>query len=72
MVYRGRHWGQAPEVDGQVLIVGGDVVVNTIQKVRITKGHAYDLVGEVVEGGTEAAILRYEASRQRPSLKGQP
>jgi len=63
LVYRGRHWGQAPEVDGQVLIVSGEVQVNTIQKVRITKGHAYDLVGEVVEGGAEAAVRQYERSR---------
>ncbi|MDR3673792.1 MAG: 30S ribosomal protein S12 methylthiotransferase RimO [Holophaga sp.] len=48
LVFKGRHWGQAPEVDGQVLIVGGDVVPNSIQSVRITKGHAYDLVGEVI------------------------
>jgi ribosomal protein S12 methylthiotransferase len=48
LVFKGRHWGQAPEVDGQVLIVGGEVVPGTIQPVRITKGHAYDLVGEVV------------------------
>ena len=48
LVFKGRNWGQAPEVDGQVLIVGGDVKPNTIQSVRITKGHAYDLVGEVV------------------------
>jgi ribosomal protein S12 methylthiotransferase len=48
LVFKGRHWGQAPEVDGQVLIVGGPVVPNTIQNVRITKGHAYDLVGEVL------------------------
>ena len=64
LVYRGRHWGQAPEVDGQVLIVGGEVAVNTIQKVRITKGHAYDLVGEVVAGGAEAAVRRYEQARR--------
>jgi len=50
LVFKGRHWGQAPEVDGQVLIVGGEVRPGTIQKVRITKGHAYDLVGEVVPG----------------------
>ncbi len=49
LVFKGRHWGQAPEVDGQVLIVGGEVAPNTIQNVRITKGHAYDLVGEVVD-----------------------
>jgi ribosomal protein S12 methylthiotransferase len=48
LVYKGRHWGQAPEVDGQVLIVGGEVRPNTIQPVRIARGHAYDLVGEVV------------------------
>ena len=47
-VYQGRHWGQAPEVDGQVLIVAGEPVPGTLQKVRITKGHAYDLEGEVV------------------------
>jgi ribosomal protein S12 methylthiotransferase len=62
LVFKGRHWGQAPEVDGQVLIVGGEVVVNTIQTVRITKGHAYDLVGEVVEGGMEAAVRSFEAA----------
>jgi len=64
LVYKGRHMGQAPEVDGGVLIVGGEVAVNTIQKVRITKGHAYDLVGEVEEGGAEAAVRAYEDSRR--------
>ena len=48
LVYQGRHWGQAPEVDGQVLIVGGLPVPQTIQRVRIAKGHAYDLEGAVV------------------------
>jgi ribosomal protein S12 methylthiotransferase len=67
LVFRGRHWGQAPEVDGQVLIVGGEVVPNTIQRVRITKGHAYDLIGEVVEGGAEAAIRAYERQRSANS-----
>ncbi|BDU70920.1 30S ribosomal protein S12 methylthiotransferase RimO [Mesoterricola silvestris] len=67
MVFKGRHMGQAPEVDGGVLIVGGDVVPGTIQPVRITKGHAYDLVGEVVEGGAEEAVRRYEESRRSRS-----
>ncbi len=60
LILKGRWRGQAPEVDGSVLIVGGEPVVNTIQQVRITKGHAYDLVGEVVEGGIEASTLAYE------------
>jgi len=67
LVFKGRHMGQAPEVDGGVLIVGGDVQVGTIQAVRITKGHAYDLVGEVVEGGAEAAVRSFEEARRSRS-----
>ena len=64
LVFKGRHQGQAPEVDGGVLIVAGEPKVNTLQSVLITKGHAYDLVGEVLEGGTDLAIRAFE-SRQR-------
>ena len=64
LIFKGRHQGQAPEVDGGVLIVGGEPEENTLQPVRITKGHAYDLVGEVVEGGTEAAVRAFEARRR--------
>lgn len=60
LVFVGRHWGQAPEVDGQVLIVGGAPVPQTIQPVRITRGHAYDLEGEVEAGAAEAAVRAYE------------
>jgi len=49
LVIKGRHQGQAPEVDGNVLIVGGEPRVGAIQPVKITQAHAYDLVGEVVE-----------------------
>ena len=35
--------------------------VNTIQKVRIVKAHAYDLIGEVEDGGLEASTAAYEA-----------
>ncbi len=61
MILKGRHQGQAPEVDGNVLIVGGEPVLGSIQKVKITKGHAYDLIGEVVEGGVDAATRDYES-----------
>ena len=58
--WKGRWRGQAPEVDGSVLIVGGEPRVNAIQNVLITKGHAYDLGGEVVEGGIEASTRDFE------------
>ncbi len=34
--------------------------MNTIQRVRIVKAHAYDLIGEVEEGGLEASTAAYE------------
>lgn len=69
LILKGRHAGQAPEVDGNVLIVGGEPVPGSIQKVRITQAHAYDLIGEVEEGGIEASTAAYEAraaAGQRP------
>ncbi len=63
LILKGRHQGQAPEVDGNVLIVGGEPVIGSIQRVRITKAHAYDLIGEVEEGGIEASTAAYEAAR---------
>lgn len=62
LVLKGRHAGQAPEVDGSVLIVGGEPRVGAIQSVRITEAHAYDLIGEVVPGGGEAAVRDFETA----------
>lgn len=62
LILKGRWQGQAPEVDGNILIVGGEPVIGSIQQVRITKAHAYDLIGEVVDGGLEASTVAYEAS----------
>ncbi len=61
LIAKGRHQGQSPEIDGNVLIVDGQPMPNTIQRVRITQAHAYDLVGEITEGGTEASTAAYEA-----------
>ena len=62
LIAKGRHQGQAPEIDGNVLIVDGKPEPHTIQRVRITQAHAYDLVGEITEGGTEASTAAYEAA----------
>ena len=48
MIVKGRHRGQAPEIDGNVLIVDGNPELYSIQNVLITEAHAYDLVGTVV------------------------
>jgi len=48
LLLQGRLASQAPEVDGRVLITAGQGEVGTIQPVKITKTHTYDLVGELV------------------------
>ncbi len=60
LIAKGRHQGQAQEIDGNVLIVDGHPKPGTIQRVTITKAHAYDLIGEIHEGGTEASTTAYE------------
>jgi len=62
LIVKGRHQGQAPDIDGNVLLVDGTPQVNTIQQVRIVKAHAYDLIGEVEAGGLESSTAAYEAA----------
>ena len=62
LIVKGRHQGQAPDIDGNVLLVDGTPRVNTIQHVRIMKAHAYDLIGEVEAGGLESSTAAYEAA----------
>ena len=45
----GRHAGQAPEIDGQVYLSGGEAAPGEIRRVRITQASDYDLVGEAVD-----------------------
>jgi len=47
LVAMGRHAGQAPEVDGQVYLSGGEAIAGTIVNVEITQSSDYDLVGEI-------------------------
>ena len=51
LIMKGRHQGQAPEIDGNVLIVDGRPKLYTIQSVRVTEAHAYDLVGVIEDEG---------------------
>jgi ribosomal protein S12 methylthiotransferase len=56
-VMKGRHAGQAPDIDGQVFLSGGEVRAGEIRRVRISQASDYDLVGEVT-GESEDAPLR--------------
>lgn len=48
LLLQGRLAGQAPEVDGKVLINAGWSDIGRIQPVKITKTYTYDVLGEIV------------------------
>ena len=49
LVMMGRHRGQAPEIDGQVYLSGGEVLPGQMRRVKITQASDYDLVGDVLD-----------------------
>ncbi len=67
-VMKGRHQGQAPEIDGQVFLSGGEARVGEFRRVRISQASDYDLVGELLDEATRAP----KAKRARVSLKVLP
>lgn len=58
LVMAGRHAGQAPEIDGQVYLSGGEVERGQIRRVRITQTADYDLVGDVIDDGPRATSTK--------------
>jgi len=61
LLLRGRMEGQAPEIDGAVLINEGTAEPGTFVTVEITEAHPYDLVGRIVSspamaGGASPAL----------------
>lgn len=60
MIIKGRHEGQSPGIDGNVLVVDGSPVPHRLSAVRIIEAHAYDLVGEVEVGGLKSSTSQFE------------
>jgi ribosomal protein S12 methylthiotransferase len=48
-VMMARHAGQAPDIDGQVYLSGGEARAGEIRRVQITQASDYDLVGELLD-----------------------
>ena len=49
LLLQGRHQGQAPDIDGKVIINDGWAHPGEIVDVEITEVHEYDLVGRIVK-----------------------
>lgn len=50
---RGRFYGQAPEIDGQVILPGAKAQTGDWLEVEITQTRDYDLVGQILGGATQ-------------------
>jgi ribosomal protein S12 methylthiotransferase len=49
LVMKGRHAGQAPEIDGGVYLSGGESRAGEMRRVRITQASDFDLVGDLLD-----------------------
>ena len=49
LLLQGRHAGQAPDIDGKVIINDGMAKAGEIVKVEITEVLDYDLVGRIID-----------------------
>lgn len=58
-VMMGRHGGQAPDIDGQVYLSGGDAKAGELRRVQITEASDYDVVGELLD---EPALVQARAA----------
>ncbi len=74
-VLMGRHAGQAPDIDGQVYLSGGEATPGTLRKVEITQASDYDLVGELTDetiGDVRHLAAAAGATSARVSLRVVP
>jgi ribosomal protein S12 methylthiotransferase len=65
LVMKGRHRGQAPDIDGEVYLSGGECKPGEIRRVQVTQASDYDLVGDLVD----PAPLARRAGKQRVALR---
>jgi ribosomal protein S12 methylthiotransferase len=67
-VTMGRHRGQAPEIDGQVYLSGGESVPGTLREVLVTQASDYDLVGELCSAEEAENLAVSTPARRRVAL----
>jgi ribosomal protein S12 methylthiotransferase len=51
LVMKGRHAGQAPEIDGGVYLSEGEAHAGQMRRVRIVQASDWDLVGDLLDAG---------------------
>lgn len=69
-VMMGRHAGQAPDIDGQVYLSGGEARAGEMRRVRIEQASDYDLVGELLDEG-EPSVTSDASPRPKPAQRAE-
>jgi ribosomal protein S12 methylthiotransferase len=70
LLLQGRHAGQAPEIDGSVVINSGEAKPGDLVLVKIDQAGDYDLVGGII--GVSKPSARSMAPRYQPPTQGMP
>jgi ribosomal protein S12 methylthiotransferase len=55
LVMKGRHAGQAPEIDGGVYLSEGEARAGEMRRVRVVQASDFDLVGDLIDEGSASA-----------------
>jgi ribosomal protein S12 methylthiotransferase len=58
LVMKGRHAGQAPDIDGSVYLSEGEAHAGEMRRVRVTQASDWDLVGDLLDQPPKAATRR--------------
>jgi ribosomal protein S12 methylthiotransferase len=58
LVMKGRHAGQAPDIDGSVYLSEGEAHAGEMRRVRVVQASDWDLVGELIDEGPKAPAPR--------------
>jgi ribosomal protein S12 methylthiotransferase len=66
LVMKGRHAGQAPEIDGSVYLSEGEAHAGQMRRVRVVQASDWDLVGELID---EAGAPASPPAARRVSLR---
>jgi ribosomal protein S12 methylthiotransferase len=76
LVMKGRHAGQAPEIDGGVYLSEGEAHAGQMRRVRIVQASDFDLVGELHDEASSQApkrvslkVLDAKAESKPPALR---
>jgi ribosomal protein S12 methylthiotransferase len=69
LVMKGRHAGQAPEIDGGVYLSEGEAHAGEMRRVRIVQASDWDLVGELADTGTARPPVEAKRGKGRVNLK---